>query len=121
MRDNSRDYYVELDINPLPRFHFTTSYLYAVHGNEYPYIMDGPYELDEYPYMKDKTWSNEKISFQADYEFSSNAYITVGYTIRDIQGYAADGKSAEHYLNKFTPEFFHGETETFEFGLNIGF
>jgi hypothetical protein len=121
MRDNSRDYYVELDINPLSRFHFTSSYLYAVHGNEYPYISDGPYELDEYPYMKDKTWSNEKISFQADYEFSSNAYITVGYTIRDIQGYAADGKSAEHYLNKFTPEFFHGETETFEFGLNIGF
>ncbi|MFP4622447.1 MAG: capsule assembly Wzi family protein [Bacteroidales bacterium] len=123
MRDNSKDFYAELDINPLPRFHFKASYLYAAHGNEYDYARteEGDFILDELEFMKEKTWDKEKISFQADFEFSNNAYIFAGYTLRNIQGYKADGKTADHYLSKFTPELLHGETNTFRFGFNVGF
>ena len=120
LRDNSRDYYLELAFRPFSRFKMKASYLYAVHGNEYPYVKrDTP--LDEIPFMKDKTWDNETISLEASYEFSANSYIFTCYTLRNIQGYSADGNPANHYLSRYTPEMFHGETSTWQFGFNFGF
>jgi hypothetical protein len=118
--DNSRDYYIELAVKPLSRFTLKVSYLYAVHGNEYRYAM-GETRVDEYPFMQDKTWDNETLSFNASYEFSSNAYIFAGYTYRNIQGYSADGQPASYYLSRYTPEMFHGETWTGRFGFCFGF
>ena len=120
LRDNAKDYYIAIDINLLPRLHLKASYLYAAHGNEYQYVRSEPF-VDTYPFMEEKTWSNETIAMEADFEFSSNAYIFAGYTLRNIQGYSTGGKPASHYLSAFTPQMFHGETSTLWFGFNVGF
>ncbi len=120
LRDNSRDFFLEVDFNPFSRFHFKTSYLKATHYNDYKYSMDNS-PLDELPVRQDKTWSNETISFEASYEFTANSYIFTSYTYRNIRGYSVDGEPASYYLSKYTPEMFHGETWTGRFGFNFGF
>ena len=120
LRDNSYDHYLELSIRPFARLHFKASYLYAAHGNEYLYEKrDTP--LDELPYMKEKTWDNTTIALKANYEFTANSYIFAGYTHRNIQGYSVENNPASHYLSRYTPEMFHGETSTWQFGFNLGF
>jgi len=118
--DNSRDYYVELEIRPFQKFHFKAGYMYAAHGNEYEYAR-GETRIDEHPFMQNKTWDNETVSLEATYEFTSNSYLFAGFTYRHIKGYDADALPANYYLSRFTPEMFHGETWTGRFGFNLGF
>lgn len=120
LRDNSYDHYAELSVRPFSRFRFTAAYLYAAHGNEYPYEKtDIP--LDEHPYMEEKTWENTTISFKANYEFTANSTVFTGYTYRNIQGYSVDNNPANYYLSRYSHEMFHGETWTLRFGFNFGF
>ncbi|MGM0378069.1 MAG: hypothetical protein ACQEQ0_14980, partial [Bacteroidota bacterium] len=120
LRDNSHDYYLELTVRPFSRFNMKASYLYAVHGNEYPYAK-GETPIDEHPFIEDKTWDNKTISLEASYELSANSYIFTSYSYRNIEGYNADGTPAGYYLSSYTPEMFHGETSTWQFGFNLGF
>jgi len=120
LRDNSRDYYIELSVKPISRLRIQASYLYAAHGNEYDYAR-GETPIDEHPFMEEKTWDNKTFALKASYEFSSNAYLFANFTHRNIKGYNTDGETANFYLSKFSPEMFHGETSTWQFGFNFGF
>ena len=39
----------------------------------------------------------------------------------NIQGFNVDNNTAQYYLDKYTPQFMHGDNFTFNFGLNFGF
>ncbi len=120
MRDNSRELFLALNAQPYKGLHIELSYLKAEKGNLFPYLY-GEGRQDKDPYMKDVVWTNETIALKLRYMFYNNFSIFVEYNNMNIQGYDVDDKTAEEYLNMFTPGLFHGITNTFSFGLQLGF
>ena len=119
LRDNSQEIFFSLGCHPYKQLSLAASYTLAQHGNDY-YYTDG-YIAERFPFMKDKTWQNQSADFRADYEFALNTHIFVEYAVSNTSGYATDGLTALHYLEKYTEPLYRGTTNTVAFGLNIGF
>ena len=96
-------------------------YLYAVHGNEYVYNNHDSIPVDEHPVLQDKTWTNNTISFRAEMLPLTNIRVFAEFSHSSIKGYDVDGKSAQYYLNIFTPKYLHGDNSTLVVGFGIGF
>lgn len=119
LRNNAEEKYFALEWKPLPRLFARYSYDNARHGNDFKYV-DGN-TIDEYPVLKDNCWTSISHSFLASYEFFSSCYLSLEYRMSDTRGYDVDGLTAEYYLKKFTPEFFHGKRSTVLLRINFGF
>jgi hypothetical protein len=119
LRDNSEEKYFAIEWRPLPRFNARYAYDNARHGNEYQYV-DGRTAV-AYPILKENTWTSITHSLSVSYEFLTGCYASLEYRLSDINGYDADGQTAQYYLTKFTPEFFRGSRNTVMVRVNIGF
>jgi hypothetical protein len=119
LRDNSEEIYFSIQYKPIRGLNLKLYYVNAKHGNEYAYT-NGSF-ADEYPIMQDLTWKRECISLSATYEFVSEAYLYFEFANNNMQGFAVDGQTAQYYLDLFTPELYHGNTNTITLGFNIGF
>jgi len=115
LRDNSQELYLSAEYKLLRGLHLKAAYIMAQHGPDYEYDINNPDEkVDQHPFMERVTWQNQTISFKATYEFISNAYLFFEFFSSDISG-------DEEQVNKYTPEFFRGKTNTISAGFNIGF
>jgi hypothetical protein len=112
LQDNSDDMYISIGYIPLRGLHLTATYSLARHGEDFEYIIDGT--VDTHPFMENVTWKNETYSIKASYEFFSNAYVFAEFIASDISG-------EEEQIEKYTPEFYHGKTNTISAGFNLGF
>ncbi|NOQ25981.1 MAG: hypothetical protein GQ564_11515 [Bacteroidales bacterium] len=119
LRDNSKEYYVNIGLRPMRGLKVEISYLNAKHGNDYQYT-DGK-EAVLLPFIESVTWSNESYSLKILYEFISEAYLFFNFTASNIQGYDVDGQTAQYYLDQFTPQSFQGRNNMLTLGFNIGF
>jgi hypothetical protein len=119
LRDNSKEYYVNLGLKPMRGLKVEISYLNAKHGNEYQYT-DGS-EAILLPFMESVIWSKESYSLKILYEFISEAYLYFNFTNSNIKGYDVDGQTAQYFLNLYTPPSFQGKNNMFTLGFNIGF
>jgi len=108
LRDNSQEIYIALGYKPLRGLHFSLSYAFAQHGDDYP--DDRSYDYSTLQFMKNKTWQNSEIAFSARYEYTANSYFFLQYLNSRRQGNVG-----------YQPEFMHGKTNTFVAGVNIGF
>ena len=120
MRSNSKELYLALQISPYKGLNLEVAYTKAENGNENPYLY-GQGKQDRDPYMKEITWRNETISFRLNYLLYNNFSIFAEYYNMNIQGFDVDDISAQQYLDMFTPKLFHGKTDTFSFGMQLGF
>jgi hypothetical protein len=117
LRDNSREFYFALSYKPLRGLHFMTSYTLAQHGTDADYVeckLDPNCNLHEHPFMDRVIWEDQQIDFSARYEIVANTYLFLTYRFSNITG---DQEAVE----KYTPSYYHGKTNTFTFGANIGF
>jgi len=119
LRDNSEEKFFAVEFKPFSRFFARYAYTDARHGNEYEYI-DGNTAV-AYPILQDNTWTSTSHSLLCAYEILTNCHIVLEYLFSNIQGHAADGQTADYYLNRFTPEFYQGSKNTFQVRFNIGF
>jgi hypothetical protein len=119
LKDNSEETYLSIGLKPFPRATFSFYYISASHGNEYQYI-DG-YEAELYPVLKNITWRNEQFGVSFIYEIISDGYLYFNYCHSNTVGFDVDSRSADYYLNLFTPKYLQGKKNTITFGLNVGF
>ena len=126
LQDNSQEIFISLEYKPIRGLHFKAYYLLAQHGPDYEYTLDGT--VDMHPFMETVKWQNQTFSLKATYEFISNAYIFIEFIKSDINGDIdinidpSTGQFIEtDYLQKYTPEIFHGKTNTISAGFNFGF
>ncbi|MBN1159465.1 MAG: hypothetical protein JXA61_08800 [Bacteroidales bacterium] len=119
LRDNSQEVFVSVDFKPVPRLFARYSYTSARHGNEYVYETWAG--VTEYPVLQDDTWTSVRHSLVCSYEFLTNCHLTLEYLYSNVKGHDADGRTAQYYLDRFTPEFFQGKKHTLMFRMNIGF
>lgn len=119
LRDNSKEIYVALDFKPFRGLLLKGEYFVAKHGNEYSYT-DGS-TVDLLPFMQSTTWQNTSIIFTARWEFIHDSWLFASVTQSNIKGYDVDGKTAQYYLNLYTPKSFQGSNTITCVGLNFGF
>jgi hypothetical protein len=92
-----------------------------MHGNDYPYDYNLEIPVDQFPILRDKSWDRESITLKVQYQPYANTRLFAEYSFNNINGYELDGKSAQYYLNKFSPSYLHGKTEGIIVGLGLGF
>jgi hypothetical protein len=119
LRDNSEEIFLAVDFKPVQRLYLRYAYSNARHCNEYQYVDGG--EAVAYPILQDDTWTSVIHSLQCSWEVLTNCHISFEYRFSETQGHAADGQTAEYYLNKFTPEFYQNKKNTVMFRVNLGF
>ncbi len=119
LRDNSDEIYGAVDIRPFRGLLLRGDITYARHGNEYDYITGS--NADELPFMKDITWRNITISFTSRWEFIHDSWLYLNVSKSSIKGYDVDGKTAQYYLDLYTPKSFQGDNLIITAGLNFGF
>lgn len=117
--DNSDEWYISASLKPLRGLDLSISAWHARHGNEYVY--DTGLDATTHPVLQNITWQNKSISLKARYEFLSNAYLFGEILFSNIQSFDVDGKSAQFYLNLYTPKFFQGNQSTITGGFTFGF
>ncbi len=121
MKDNSQDFFASIRYSPWSTLQLKASYLYAMHANDYKYDNQGSIPGDEFPVLQDKTWTNSTLSFRAEMLPLTNIRVFAEFSHSTIKGYDIDGKSAQYYLNRFTPKYLHGDNNTLMVGFGIGF
>lgn len=119
LRDNSEEVYFAAEVKPFRGFTVKGEFFIAKHGNEYSYT-DGN-EAELLPYMQDITWKNTSVSLTTRWEFIHDSWLFLSVTRSDIKGYDVDGKTAQYYLDLYTPKSFQGKNAIICAGLNFGF
>jgi hypothetical protein len=108
IRDNSQEIYVEIRYKPLDRLHFSLSYNFAEHGDNYVYgEVENPTTV---PVLQNITWKSSVIALNASYDLASNVNVFIGYRYSDVSGEA-----------DFTPPLYYGKTGTLSLGFVAGF
>jgi hypothetical protein len=137
--DNSEEIYLALKYKPFRGFDMTLSYLNAGHGGEYEYINRDKSGVEAITAILSQpqvgagakpTWTNQTLSLCAQYEVFNNAYATLNVSMSDIKGYDNTNanpvvgelvKTAQGYMDVFTPKYLQGKQTTITAGFSIGF
>jgi hypothetical protein len=67
-----------------------------------------------FPSFDPIVWESKKLGVLASVQVINDLYLRLGYEWRKVQGVQA-------YLDRWTPDEYHGQTNTFHFGVNFGF
>jgi hypothetical protein len=132
--DNSQEVFVALSFKPYRGMDFNLSYTDSKHGNEYEYIRRQNNvavirTIISQPVMNEVTWTNKTLAFNGRWEIINNGYGSFNVAYSNIQGFdltlpAISGevrKSAQEYLDMFTPAYLQGKNLTVTFGFSFGF
>jgi hypothetical protein len=122
LQDNAEEIFASIRIYPVSTLELTASYLQARKGNYYQYIRGArDPRIDEMPVLEEITWQNNSICFGALFRPVSNIRVFAKYTLSDIRGFEVDSRSAQYYLNLFSPSYLHGKHNILELGFGMGF
>ena len=119
LKDNSKELYFCLTYKPVRGLRISAEYIYARHYNDYVY--DNRPNVDNDKPFKNLTWSQKEFAMDARYDILFNVGIMFRISRSDVKGYEADGKPAQYYLEKYTPEIYRGKKTIISGGLFIGF
>ncbi len=129
--DNSTELYLAARYKPMQGVDVSLSYTDAKHGNEYIYDRRAVDNIISQPSLGDITWSNTSLALDLHVEIINNVYAFANVTYSDIKGYdrtsssytiiGEDTRTAQGYLDLFTPKYLQGKNTTLSFGLSFGF
>lgn len=120
LTDNSQDLFGQIRYNIISTLRASLTYNYARHGNDYSYVF-GSTPIDEYPILKEDTWRSQVIRLRLSYLPFPNMRLFAEYIDSRVQAFDVDGESAQYYLDRFSPQYLHGNTQTYIIGLGIGY
>ena len=121
MRDNSKVINYELCYKLKKRIQVFFEYIYAMHADDIEYSYNNTFDPSSVNILENKTWDNRSFKFKISKEIRDKIYITFEYMNSLIKGYDNETNSADYYLNKFTPEFYRGNNNTFSTRIEVGF
>ncbi|MGM0498062.1 MAG: hypothetical protein ACQESJ_09110 [Bacteroidota bacterium] len=118
LTDNSSEIYAEIWTKPHHNWKAKLSYVYSKHGRDHDYVF-GDTPVDEFSFLENKSWDQTRLNASLTWSPHAVFSMFMKFQYSDIQGYALDGNTAEYYINKFTPDYLHGETSTFIMGFRF--
>lgn len=115
MRDNSDVTNISIGYKPLRGLHVSFTYSLARHGTDYDYKeLQANGGSSGLPFMDKVIWKEQRALFSVKYEIVNNAYFYLNYRYSNITG-------EQSAIEKYTPEYYRGKTNTITLGANIGF
>lgn len=111
LRDNSEEWFFALRYKPVKGLLLDLSYLFAQKGTDIPYIGGVGFDAHGIPFIEDRIWLNKTVSFNVKYEVFNDILVFAGFSNSDI----VDN------LKLYTPEYFTGNNNNLNFGINWGF
>jgi hypothetical protein len=113
LRDNADEIFIEIGYIPIRGLDVNLSYLLSRHGDDYD-INDPDADVHSDPFMQNIIWKEQMIQLNATYQFVANSYLYLTFQNKNITGNQTS-------IEKFTPEFYYGNTSTFVVGVCVGF
>jgi len=114
LKDNSRELYLDFGIKPLRGLTVKLAYIFAQHGKDYVYdhsdefirmIREGGFK-----FMDEITWKRNEFILSSGYEITNKFYVTLKFS-----------HSVQKGNVQYSPELFHGTTNTLIAGFNLNF
>lgn len=112
LEDNARQFYVGIEYRPVRTLNIKAYYNHSEKGPDHTTLGSMPRE--GITPFEPIVWESTHIGIMATMQLVNDLYVRLGYEWRDVTGEA-------EYLERWTPEEYHGRTGTFRVGLNYGF
>jgi len=112
LEDNAKDLYVAAEYSPWRTLRVKAYLNRSLKGPDHTELgtMPRPNIVSFDPLV----WESTKLGILASVQLVNDLILRLGYEWRDVSGEQA-------YLDRWTPEEYHGTTGTFRFGINYGF
>lgn len=107
LKDNSREWYVALDYRPIRTLYVKLYFIDAIRGPDYTEL--GVPRLGNPP-LDTINWHNTSIGLRGSYQIINDLYVWASFVYSDVSGDV-----------RWSPEYFYGRKNTFNFGITIGF
>ena len=107
LKDNAREWYVAFDYRPLRTMDLTFFFDDAVRGPDYTEL--GAPRLGNPP-LDPVEWHDTSLGFKGSYQLINDLYFWSSFIISNIIG-----------DTRWSPEYFYGKKNTFNFGMTFGF
>jgi len=107
LRDNSREWFVSLSYRPLRALDVKLFFTDAIRGPDYTEL--GGSRLGNPP-LDSINWHNTTIGVRGSYQVINDLYVWASFAYSDISGDV-----------RWSPEYFYGRKNTFNFGVTWGF
>jgi hypothetical protein len=107
LRDNSREWYVALDYRPIRTLNVTLYFIDAIRGPDYTEL--GAPRLGNPP-LDTINWHNTSVGLRGSYQIINDLYVWASFVYSDVSG-----------DTRWSPEYFYGKKNTFNFGVTVGF
>ncbi|MEI6854080.1 MAG: hypothetical protein WCL06_14635 [Bacteroidota bacterium] len=118
MGDNSFDFHTRIRYNPLPYLFAEIHYEYAVHGDEIDYINN--IDIDRHSLIQNKTWERHLISGRLSYRPVIGLKVFAEVMYSQIKGFDNGGRTAQEYLDLYSPSSYQGKNLFLNFGFRLG-
>jgi hypothetical protein len=113
MGQNSDEIYAALRIRPVRGLSIDLSYTSAIKGPVQNFTQqNGVNNTAGAVYIKTISYQSDATALKITYEIVNDVFISAEYISRSVDGVD---------MNKYTPVFYQGSTQTFGFSLNAGF
>lgn len=109
MQDNSRELHVAFGLKPFRGFNFKFHYTFAQRGKDHTSL--GTYRVGN-PFLDTVEWEKRSLGMDISYQVINDGFVFVGFTHREISG---------DKMEIYTAPVYHGTTNTFSLGVNVGF
>ena len=112
LEDNAKDLYLGAEYRPFRTLNIRAYYNHSVKGPDHTAL--GTLPRDGIAPFEYTAWKSIRTGVLATVQIVNGLYARIGYEWRNVSG-------EQSYLDRWTPEEYHGKTGTFRIGLNYGF
>ncbi|MDF1575707.1 MAG: hypothetical protein P1P86_11015 [Bacteroidales bacterium] len=112
LEDNARQLYLGMEFRPVRTLNIKAYYKHSEKGPDHTAL--GTMPRQGITSFDPIVWESVHLGLLATCQLLNDLYMRLGYEWRNVSGEL-------EYLDRWTPEEYHGETGTFRIGLNYGF
>ena len=112
LEDNAKDFYASLSWSPWRTLSLKAYLNQSLKGPDHTAL--GTMPRAGSPPLDPIVWESMKMGLLLNVQLMNDLCLRLGYEFRDVTGEQA-------YLDRWTADEYHGQTNTFRFGINYGF
>ncbi len=112
LEDNAKDFYASLDWSPWRTLRLKAYMNMSKKGPDHTAL--GTMPRERIPPFNPVVWESTKFGLMATVQLVNDLSVRLGYEWRDVSG-------EQDYIDRWTEDVYHGQTNTIRFGINYGF